>query len=160
MKRQRIPFNVYFRNYKCTLKTLVEIDNEKNGDYLNLLSLVSRLSGLFSESSTPYINYRIAENIFCSSFQASNLALTDTAFDSNYDSIGIGLKTLVCPSNSKTEKIAEFNELRQYKGEKLACKLAEYRNERIDTANRMYNIDKSLYHIVARRDNELVLYLC
>lgn len=37
-------------------------------------------------------------------------------------------------------------------------KLAEYRNERIDLANRLYNINSSLYHIVARKDNELVLF--
>lgn len=144
------------------MKTFVEIDNENNGDYLNLLSVVSKLSGLFSDSSTPYINYRIAENVFCNSFQAGNLARTDTAFDANYNSIGIGLKTFVCQSNSSTEKIAEFNalssKLMQCKGKKLALKLSEFRNERIEVANRTYNLKKSLYHIVARKNNELVLF--
>lgn len=144
------------------MKTFVEIDQEGNGNYLKLLSAISKLSGLFSESSIPYINYRVAENIFCKSFQAGNLARTDTAFDAQYNSYGIGLKTFVCPFNNSTEKIAEFNalssELINYKGKKLALKLAEYRNERIDVANRTYNIDKSLYHIVARKKNELVLF--
>lgn len=36
--------------------------------------------------------------------------------------------------------------------------MAEYRNERIDLANRLYNIQNSLYHIVARKDNELILF--
>ena len=48
------------------MKSFAEIDIEKNGDYLKLLSAVSKLSGLFSESSVPFINYRVAENIFCS----------------------------------------------------------------------------------------------
>lgn len=36
--------------------------------------------------------------------------------------------------------------------------MAEFRNERIDLANRLYNIESSLYHIVARKNNELVLF--
>lgn len=144
------------------MKTFVDIDKENDGNYLKLLSAVSKLSRLFSESSIPYINYRIAENVFCNSFNAGNLSRSDTAFDANYNNIGIGLKTFVCPSNSSTEKIAEFNalsrELTKLKEEELAYKLAEYRNERIDSAYRTYDIKKSLYHIVARKNNELALF--
>ncbi len=144
------------------MKTFAEIDFENNGNYIKLLSAVAKLSGLFSESSIPFINYRVAENIFCKSFQADNLSRSDTAFDANYNSIGIGLKTFTCPSESSTEKIAEFNslsrELSNFKGKELALKLAVFRNERIDLANRLYNIDQSLYHIVARKNKELVLF--
>lgn len=144
------------------MKTFAEIDFENNGNYIKLLSAVAKLSGLFSESSIPFINYRVAENIFCKSFQADNLSRSDTAFDANYNSIGIGLKTFTCPSESRTEKIAEFNslsrELSNFKGKELALKLAIFRNERIDLANRLYNIDQSLYHIVARKNKELVLF--
>jgi hypothetical protein len=52
------------------MKSFAEIDIEKNGNYLKLLSAVSKLSGLFSESAIPFINYRVAENIFCRSFDA------------------------------------------------------------------------------------------
>ena len=55
------------------MKSFAELDIENNGDYLKLLSAVSKLSGLFSESSIPFINYRVAENIFCKSFNADNL---------------------------------------------------------------------------------------
>src|SRR5690606_31762723 len=134
-------------------------DIETNGDYLKLLLAVSKLSGLFSESAIPFINYRVAENIFCKCFNAINLSRSDTAFDANYNSIGIGLKTFVCNSNNSTEKIAEFNSLSRvlvdFKGKELAVKLAEYRNERIELANRLYNIKSSLYHIVARKEGEL-----
>ena len=47
------------------MESFAEIDIIQNGDYLKLLSAVSKLSGLFSESSIPFINYRVAENIFC-----------------------------------------------------------------------------------------------
>lgn len=144
------------------MKSFAEIDLEKNGNYLKLLSAVSKISGLFSESSIPFINYRVAENIFCRSFDAGNLSRSDTAFDANYNSIGVGLKTFVCSGNSSTEKVAEFNSLSRvlndFKGKDLALKLAEYRNDRINLANRVYNIDSSLYHIVARKEKELLLY--
>ena len=144
------------------MKSFAEIDQENNGNYLKLLKAVSKLSGLFSESSIPFINYRVAENIFCRSFNADNLSRSDTAFDANYKSIGVGLKTFTCPSGNSTEKVAEFNSLsrvlKDFKEKDLAFKLAEFRNERINLANRVYNIENSLYHIVARREKELVLF--
>ena len=144
------------------MKSFAEIDKEQNGNYLKLLSAVSKLSGLFSESSVPFINYRVAENIFCRSFDAGNLSRSDTAFDANYNSVGVGLKTFVCNGNSSTEKVAEFNSLsrvlKDFKGKELALKLGEFRNDRIDLANRVYDIKDSLYHIVARKEKELLLY--
>lgn len=144
------------------MKTFAELDIEANGKYIKLLSAVAKLSGLFSESSIPFVNYRVVENIFCKSFNADNLSRSDTAFDANYNSTGVGLKTFICSSDNSTEKVAEFNslsrELANYKGKKLALKLAEYRNDRIELANRLYNIENSLYHIVARKDKELILF--
>jgi len=144
------------------MKSFAEIDIEKNGNYLKLLSAVSKISGLFSESAVPFINYRVAENIFCRSFDAGNLSRSDTAFDANYNSVGVGLKTFVCNGNSSTEKVAEFNSLartlKDFTGKELALKLGEYRNDRINLANRIYNIENSLYHIVARKEKELLLY--
>lgn len=144
------------------MKSFAEIDIENNGDYLNLLSAVSKLSGLFSDSAVPLINYRVAENIFCKSFEANNLSRSDTAFDADYNSVGIGLKTFISKNDNSTEKVAEFNslsrDLKNFKGKELALKLGEYRNERIDLANRVYNIESSLYHIVARREKELLLF--
>jgi len=144
------------------MKSFAEIDIENKGNYLKLLSAVSKLSGLFSESAAPFVNYRVAENIFCRSFDAANLSRSDTAFDANYNSIGIGLKTFTCSSNNSTEKVAEFNSLSRvlagFKGKELAIKLGEFRNDRINLANRLYDIESSIYHIVARREGELLLY--
>ena len=52
------------------MKSFAEIDRENNGDYVKLLTSVASLSALFSDSETPLINYRSAENIFCRSFNA------------------------------------------------------------------------------------------
>lgn len=144
------------------MKSFAAIDQESDGNYLRLLSAVSKLSGLFSESAVPFINYRVAENIFCRSFSAGNLSRSDTAFDAKYGAMGIGLKTFVCNGSSSTEKVAEFNSLSRvlqgFSGKELAVKLGEYRNERINLAKRVYGIEDSIYHIVARKENELVFY--
>ena len=69
------------------MKSFAEIDIENDGNYLKLLSAVSKISGLFSENSVPYINYRVAENIFCRSFDAYNLSRSDTAFDASFNTV-------------------------------------------------------------------------
>lgn len=102
------------------MKSFAEIDIENNGNYLKLLSAVSKLSGLFSESAIPFINYRVVENIFCRSFNADNLSRSDTAFDANYFKTGVGLKIFTSPTNASREKVAEFNklsrEINEFKG--------------------------------------------
>jgi hypothetical protein len=144
------------------MKSFAELDQETNGDYLKLLAVTAKLSKLFSDKENPYVPYRIAENIFCRSFNATNLSRGDSAFDAEYNSIGIGLKTFICERNYSTEKVAEFNklsaQLREFKDKELAIMLSEFRNKRIDMANNLYGIEKSIYHIVARRNNELLLF--
>lgn len=144
------------------MKTFAELDIENKGEYLKLLSSVSKLSGLFSDSAIPFISYRVVENLFCRCFNADNLSRSDTAYDANLHSKGVGLKTFVCNKDVSNEKIAEFNslsrELKNYQGNDLAYKLAEYRNDRIDLANRLYNIENSVYHIIARKKGELILF--
>lgn len=144
------------------MSSFVSKDIENSDDYIAMLSAVASLSGLFSESAIPYLNYRVAENIFCRSFKAENLSRSDTAFDAKINTLGIGLKTFVCSSDSSLEKIAEFNSLSksigQFRGKELAIKLATYRNDRINLANRIYNIEKSIYHIVARKEKRLCFF--
>lgn len=142
--------------------SFAEQDIRNKGTYIELLKAVSRLSGLFSEGSTPFINYRAAENIFCRSFSAENLSRSDTAFDAKIGTLGIGLKTFTCPRGNSTEKIAEFNSLSQYlsqfRGIHLAQELARCRNQRIALAYELYGIERSVYHIVARKPHELLLF--
>ena len=44
-------------------------------NYKKMLSIVGRLTGLFSESDCPYLPYRAHENIFCKYFDSSKLRL-------------------------------------------------------------------------------------
>lgn len=146
--------------------SFAEIDKVHQGEYIKLLTLVSKLSSLFSDSDVPFINYRVAENIFCRSFNADNLSRSDTAFDAKYIfnkiSYGVGLKTFICNSNNSLEKISEFNsyshELKALKGEELANRLSELRNLRIMAAKSRYNVAKSIYHVVARRKKKIILF--
>ena len=90
------------------MKSFAEIDLENKGNYLKLLSVTARLSKLFSESETPYLYYRAAENIFCRSFDAENLSRGDSAFDANFNSVGVGLKTFISQNQYSTEKIGRI----------------------------------------------------
>lgn len=128
-----------------------------------MLAVVSKLSKLFSLSSTPYIDYRLVENLFCKYYQAINDARLCTAYDARIGSIGIGIKTFILTGQHKIEKIAEFNKLRKEldkcdSKEHLARKLAEFRNDRLDFSRRSYNITHSIYHIVGRCDGQLELF--
>jgi hypothetical protein len=137
---------------------------EEYSKYKKYLELFSSLSYLFSDSDTPYIHYRIMENIFCEAFKAKNLSRTDTAFDAskiiNGINYGVGLKTFTANVNKngisevKQEKIAEFNkESINFNGlsiEEMTYKIAELRNARIKSAMLEYGIDKNLYHCAIR----------
>ncbi|WP_221407692.1 phospholipase D-like domain-containing protein [Thermoflexibacter ruber] len=112
---------------------------------------------MFSDSPIPLIHYRVVENIFCKVFNAENLAREDSAYDAKKGSLGIGIKTFTFESNTKLEKIAEFNRLsaylRELKGEALLLRLSELRNQRIEFANNNYNIHSAIYHCVSRKEN-------
>ena len=133
-----------------------------NESYFKMLSLMGRLSRLFSESETPYIHYRITENLFCKYFNAVNLSRTDTAYDARWNNVGVGIKTFTFNSGSSIEKIAEFNslssEISQYSGYDLAYKLGEFRNDRMRLANDLYNIQSQVYHIVGRVEGGLQIF--
>lgn len=145
---------------------------EQQQSYSNLLSLVARFSGLFSDNKVPFISYRVVENLFCHCFNALNLSRTDTAFDAKIgggtqpDALGagVGIKTFICEGDTSLEKIAEFNRqyphLKDLGGIDLATKVLQLRNKRIDSACRQYNISSNriFYHIVARRKEELIIY--
>lgn len=134
---------------------------EKIALYVDYLKAIGAFSNLYSSSEKPFIQYRVAENVFCSVFNAENLARIDGAFDAIIDNIGIGIKTFILSGESKIEKVAEFNslsaELRKFKGKELAFKLADYRNDRIEFADRAYDVSKRFYHIVGR--DKLVIKL-
>lgn len=127
---------------------------KSNERYFEMLQLMASLSKLFSENTTPYLDYRLAENIFCKYFYAKNEARSCTAYDARIGNLGIGIKTFGIQSGGSTEKIAEFNKLKpqldHLRNIELARRLAQFRNDRIEMANRLYSVHESVYHIVGR----------
>lgn len=128
--------------------------NQNIENYTSALKAIGAFSNLFSSSDKPFIQYRVAENAFCKAFGADNLARADVAYDAIINGCGVGIKTFVLSGSSKIEKVAEFNsrssELRMLKGLDLANKLADFRNERIEFADRLYNTQNRVYHIIGR----------
>ena len=68
---------------------------QSNTKYFDMLKLMAQLSKLFSESNVPYLDYRLAENLFCKYFNAANDARSCTAYDARIAHIGIGIKTFI-----------------------------------------------------------------
>ena len=135
---------------------------QNNSRYFEMLRLLASLSKLFSESTTPYLDYRIAENLFCKYYSAINDARSCTAFDARLGTLGIGIKTFGIQKGNSVEKIAEFNKLKpvldELNGKKLAVQLAQFRNDRIQIANNTYDLEKSIYHIVGRSKGTLKIF--
>ena len=133
-----------------------------NSTYFEMLRLMASLSRLFSESATPYLDYRLTENLFCKYYEAQNDARSCTAYDARLSSLGIGIKTFGIKTGTSLEKIAEFNKLRPklagLKGIDLARQIAIFRNERMMFANNTYNVFESQYHIVGRQDGLLKVF--
>ncbi len=133
-----------------------------NDKYFEMLSLMASLSKLFSDNEVPYLDYRLTENLFCKYYNAINDARSCTAYDAHFAHLGVGIKTFILNNNASVEKIAEFNRLRpqlvELKGESLARKLAEFRNERIRFADDIYNVCESQYHIVGRSSGLLRVF--
>ena len=136
-------------------------------DYKELLTIIGSLSRLSSDSNIPYLYYRMAENIFCKSFHANNLARSDISIDASKGDYGIGLKTFLYKNGACVEKIVEFNKQRKlfFTSEDsnikdLVKKVADLRNERILTTVNItgVNINQLLYHCVVRADNKFLLY--
>src|SRR3989338_2311214 len=109
--------------------------------YQEMLKTIGSLSRLFYEGLEPYVEYRIAENLFCKSFQAKNLSRTDCSVDASKDNLGIGVKTFLEKNGATMQKIAEFNsEHNLFSGlntEQKIEKLSELRNTRLATTKRI-----------------------
>ncbi len=137
-------------------------DWQSNEKYFDMLKLMAQLSRLFSESDIPYLDYRLAENLFCRYYQALNDARSCTAYDARFVNLGIGIKTFILKKNQSVEKIAEFNKLKStlndMHGIDLARQLGQYRNDRMYFANNQYGVTETQYHIVGRMDGLLRVF--
>ena len=130
--------------------------------YKSFLKTVGSLSNLFSDNSIPYLYYRAAENIFCSSFDAENLGRSDVSADAKKLGQGIGLKTFLAKNHNTYQKIAEFNAQRPlYKdlsNEDLIHFISKSRNKRLVFTERLHQLDNSIYHCVLREGNEFKIF--
>lgn len=135
---------------------------KNNGAYFEMLRFMAGLSRLFSENSIPYLDYRLAENLFCKHYSALNDDRSCMAYDARIGRLGIGIKTFGISRDSSVEKIAEFNKLKEHldplKGKELAVRLAQFRNQRMDAADAAYGVTDAIYHIVGRKDSKLVIF--
>lgn len=135
---------------------------EQKEAYEKLLKIVGSLSNLFSDSSIPYLYYRVAENAFCRAFQASNLSRSDCSVDAAKDFVGFGLKTFLYGNGKTYQKVAEFNSDRAlYKDlppRELLEKIASLRNERVLSTKRIHNLKDVFYHCILRDSNKFLVY--
>jgi hypothetical protein len=136
----------------------LEESKSNKDDYLNLLTKVGSLSNLFSESAIPYLHYRIAENIFCRAFKATNYSRSDTSADAGKNGVGFGIKTFLNNNGKTYQKVAEFNKHRDayfnftVDIELFVRNIAKLRNARIEFAKESHNLENILYHCVAREE--------
>lgn len=140
---------------------------EEQNKYELLLRIIGSLSKLSTDNtSTPYLYYRMAENIFCRAFNAKNLSRSDISIDASKQEYGIGLKTFLHKNGHCLEKVAEFNRERSlYKDkfkdpEDLIKTIAELRNKRIKSTSGICSLSKDnlLYHCVTRENSKFHLH--
>lgn len=123
-------------------------------EYCINLKSVGMLSGLSSQSDSPYINPRVAENIFCIATGAENLGRADCSADAKLGDIGIGIKTFLAMNDYTMQKVAEFNKdaymIKDKNYKEIILIIAKLRNERILSTMRIYGINKMIYHCIVR----------
>jgi len=137
------------------IKLAIDRHPESVGEYEKLIKAVCLLSNLFSDSDKPYIDYRLAENMFCRCFGADNLSRSDCSVDARLEGLGIGIKTFLGTGKTPSlQKVAEFNrdspKFRNMDLAELVRCVSELRNERIAFTKRTYGIDDTQYHCLVR----------
>ena len=130
--------------------------------YKRLLESVGSFSKLFSEAPEPYLAYRMAENLFCKAFEAENLSRSDASADASKDKMGFALKTFLEGNGHSMQKVAEFNSdhslFNSLEPEEKIKKIAELRNERLETTKRIFGLDEIIYHCVTRQVGKMIIY--
>ena len=132
--------------------------------YQKILKILGSLTNLFSESKVPYLNYRITENLFCKAFTAKNLSRSDVSADASLNDVGIGIKTFVNGNGKSLQKVAEFNKdnihFRGLQPTELIKKVADLRNERVETTKRIYGLNSMIYHCIVRGEEKIKTFEC
>lgn len=134
-------------------------NTEKKEYYKKMLAIMGSLSRLYSESDEPYLDYRVAENLFCKSFDADNLSRDCTSADASLNGIGFGIKTFGEKRGNTMEKVAEFNakssSFKDFDMKGLVQEIARLRNERIETTMKIYALEQMMYHCITRTKGKM-----
>ncbi len=130
--------------------------------YEKMLKIIGSLSRLFSESSDPYIQYRVAENLFCKSFGAKNHSRSDCSVDASKDGLGVGIKTFLEKNGFTSQKIAEFNgdhiSFKDLGTKEKVLRVCEMRNDRLNTTKNLLGLEEMIYHCVTRKNNNISIF--
>ena len=139
--------------------------------YTGALQAVGSLSRLFSDSPTPFFQYRFIENLFVKATGGQNISRKDAVFDAIVGStskIAVGVKTFVLADskNYKYEKIQEFTamagrtNISKLPDKQVVHLVSEERNRRIKTESAAFNIDptQSLYHCLIRMQGKAFIH--
>jgi len=129
--------------------------------YEKLVGAVGSLSNLFSDNESVFLNSRFVEKVYIHNTKATDYSRKDMSFDAKLISGGgVGIKTFLATSerSAKSEKIAEFTaaaslgEFLNLTPMEVALKVANFRNSRVESDARIYEIDldKSIYHCLIR----------
>lgn len=137
-------------------------DAERKSYYKEVLSVVGSLSRLFSNAIEPYIEYHIAEKLFCKAFDAEDLSRSDVSADARKGNVGIGIKTFLNKNGKSHQKVAEFNGdhnlFSTLNLKDKVIKISELRNERLETTMRMHGLESMMYHCIVRSAGEISVY--
>lgn len=130
--------------------------------YKKDLRKIASISNLFSQSDAPLLSSRTTEYLYCKDFGAENISRSDVTIDAQLGTVGVGIKTFGYTGNSSQEKIAEFNSaLKTYKGFselEMVKKVGELRNERIELVERMFGVESTIYHCIARSAGRIFVF--
>lgn len=130
--------------------------------YKRLLKVIGSLSNLFADTSVPYINSRVSENLFCRVFSAKNLSRSDVSADACVNNVGIGIKTFIEGNGKTIQKVAEFNkDKKRYSGKNpidTIKTVSLLRNERLDATKRIHGLTDLYYHCVTRKKGLILAY--
>ena len=137
-------------------------DKSQKREYLRHLIAHCALSNIHSNSTKPFLEYRVAENIFCDCFKAENVSRSDVAVDAVKDDLGIGIKTFI--EGTAFQKIAEFdkntNYSRMFDDLKIIEDVSKKRNYRLDKVVKQYNLSELIYHYIVRYDGMVRIFEC
>lgn len=135
---------------------------EEIESYKRLLGVIGSLSNLFAETTVPYINYRVSENLFCRTFSAKNLSRSDVSADASIEKTGIGIKTFIEGNSRSMQKIAEFNKDKSTYSNKepkeIIQRISSLRNDRLDATKRIHGLDNLTYHCITRKEELILAY--